>query len=250
MLHRPTFTSCLALFVAMAWMMSGSARASTVFWGSPFNSVLLTSNAQPLDGSFSFEMGTFGSFVPTFQNVDLWSSNWKIIDRAFDPTPADPNDGDPEGWNVVDQFFVGTVVHDSLGHSDSPYAGPTDVFAQGEKVYLWVFNDKANIPGTEWALVTNTGGTGDPAREWEVPDPNDIMGSHDWQLEDADTAIIGGLNDVQGDGFFFSSPGTFSLQTAVVPEPGSALLLAASAFCFYTRRRRRPLSRPCFNRLT
>jgi len=226
----------------MIWV-SGPARASTVFWGSPFNSVLLTSNAQTLDGSFSFEMGTFGSFVPTFQNLDQWSSNWKVLDRAFDPTPGDPNDGDPEGWNIPDQFFVGTVVHDTLGHSDSPYADPLAVFTQGEKVYLWVFNDKANLPGTEWALVTNTGGTALPTREWEVPDPNNIMGSHDWQLEDADTAIIGGVNDVQGGGYFFSSPAAFSLQTAVVPEPGSALLLLAGVSAFLIRRRVRP--RPC-----
>jgi hypothetical protein len=223
----------------MIWL-SGLAQASTIFWGSPFNSLLLDSSAQPLDGNYSFEMGTFGSFVPTYQNTHLWNDHWKILDRAFDPTPADPNDGDPEGWNVPDQFFVGTLVHNTLGHSNHPDANPPQVdpayvFAEGEKVYLWVYNNKTNLPGTEWALVTNVNGTGDPAREWQVPDPSDEMGSYDWQLEDADTAIIGGVNEERGDGFFFSTPGTFTLQTAVVPEPSSALLLMTSAAIFFRR---------------
>jgi hypothetical protein len=222
---------CLAL--ALAWMQG--AQASTVFWGSQFNDLLFDSNGQPLDTSYSFEIGSFGAFVPTYQNVDQWAANWKVFDRAFDP--------DANGWNAVEQFFVGTVDHNALGGSDSPDANPADVFVQGEQAYLWVFNSKTIVPSSEWALVADTSSVGNLGDRWIFPDPADPPGtSYDWQLGDADQAIIGGANSIQGDGTFFTNPGTFSLQTAVVPEPGSALLLIVGAAAFLTRRTVRRLS--------
>jgi len=236
---KPTFSNVLcASILALAWMC-GSAGASTIFWGSQFNDELYDSNGQPLNGYFSFEIGTFGSFVPTIHNLNEWDTNWKLLDRAFDPTPADPNDGDPEGWNVIDQFFVGTVGHDASGHSDSPDADPADVFAQNEKVYLWVYNSKVIVPTSEWALVTDSNLIGNMSNAWLVPDPADTTGSYDWQLADADEAIIGGVNGVQGEGGFAVTPPSFSLQTAVVPEPGSALLIIAAAATHLLRRMRR-----------
>ncbi|MFO1485861.1 MAG: PEP-CTERM sorting domain-containing protein [Verrucomicrobiaceae bacterium] len=222
--------------VAFGWM--SSARASTLFWSSLFNDLLFDSNGQTLDGTYSFEIGTFGAFVPTYQNVDQWESNWKVFDRTFDPTPLDPNDGDPEGWNVLDQFFTATVDHDTLGHSSSPDANPSDVFAQGEKVYLWAYNSKVIVPTSEWALLTDSDFLSNNGNPWEIPDPADTLGSYDWQLADADGAIIGGVNGVQSDGGFSVTPPSFSLQTAVVPEPGSVFLLLAAAATHVIRRAR------------
>jgi hypothetical protein len=226
------------LMLVFVWM-HGSVHASTIFWGSQFNDQLFDSNGAPLDGYYSFEIGTFGVFVPTYQNVDQWAANWKVIDRAYDPTPADPNDGDPEGWNVIDKFFVGTVGHDTLGHSDSLDANPADVFAENEQVYLWVYNSKDIVPSSEWALVTDSNPAGNLANNWLVPDPADTLGSYDWQLTDADEAVIGGVNGVQGDGGFSVTPGSFSIQTAVVPEPGSAFLVLLAYAAQFIRRTRR-----------
>ena len=117
---------CLTLTLSSTYQ----AQAGTIFWGSAFNDQLFDSNGVPLDESFSFEIGSFGSFVPTYQNVDLWGANWKVFDRAYDP--------DANGWKAEDQFFVGTVNYNTLGNSDSPDANPTDVFAQGETAYLSV----------------------------------------------------------------------------------------------------------------
>ncbi|MFN0077148.1 MAG: PEP-CTERM sorting domain-containing protein [Prosthecobacter sp.] len=220
----------LVLTVALAWLC-GSVRASTVFWGSQFNDLLFDSAGQPLDSSFSFEIGTFGGFTPTYQNVDQWAANWKVFDRAFDP--------DANGWNAVEQFFVGTVNHNTGGGSDSPDANPSDVFAQGEVVYLWAYNSKNIVPGSEWALVTDGAASGDLADDWIIPDPADTVSSFNWQLTDANSAVIGGANGVQGEGTFSANPGTFSLQTAVVPEPGSAFLLLAAAATHVIRRARR-----------
>ena len=213
-----TLTALRAGFLALVLMCS-SAQGSTIFWGSQFQDDLYDSNGNALDGTYSFEIGTFGAFVPTIHNIALWATNWKVIDRAFDPTPLDPNDGDPEGWNVNDQFFVGTVGHDTSGFSDSPDANPTDVFAENEKVYLWAYNSKDIVPSSEWALLTDS--------------------DFDWQLADADDAVIGGVNDVQVAGEFNATPPTFSLQTAVVPEPGSAFLLFAAFAAHFVRRNRR-----------
>lgn len=229
------FKRLAAIVLAMA-CLHGGASASTIFWGSEFNDLLFDSNGQALDTTYSFEIGTFGAFVPTYANIDQWAANWKVFDRAFDP--------DANGWNAVDQFFVGTVDHNSLGGSDSPDANPADVFIQGERIYLWAYNSKDIVPTSEWALVTDAVLAGNVANQWVIPDPADPPGtSYELRLLDADTAIVGGVNNVQGDGEFNATPGTFSLQTAVVPEPGSALLLFAAAFSFATRRATRRLKR-------
>ncbi len=224
--YLPRFL-CLAL--ALAW--THGAQASTVFWGSNFNDNLYDSKGTALDSTYSFEIGTFGGFSPTYQNVDQWQANWHVIDRAFDP--------DSNGWNSSQQFFVGTVGFKTDGTSDSLDANPADVFAQGQVVYLWAYNSKSIVPSSEWALVTDgttAGNTGDP---WIIPDPADTSGSYNWNLSDASTSMIGGANGVQGPGGYSTTPGIFSLQTAVVPEPGSAFLLLAAAAAHLTRRLRR-----------
>jgi hypothetical protein len=218
-----------------------AGSASTVYWSSDLNSLLFTSTGATLDGTFSFEIGTFdNSFLPTWANFDQWAANWRVIDRIFDPTPEDPDDGDPEGWNIPDQFYTGVVEFDALGQSASPDADPaTYSHLQGQQVYLWVYNSKTQVPGTEWALITNTGGTGNSFTEWVIPDPLDNLNSYEWNLRDADTAIVGGVNETRGGGFFSIDPGTYNLQTAVVPEPGSLLLLVMACLPMMQRRVRK-----------
>lgn len=217
---------CLAL--ALAWTQG--AQASTVFWSSAFNDNLFDSNGNALDATYSFEIGTFGTFVPTYQNVDQWAANWHVIDRAYDP--------DFNGWNSTEQFFGGTVDFDMSGQSSSPDANPSDVFSEGDIVYLWAYNSKSIVPSSEWALLgygADPANTGDP---WVVPNPSDTV-SPNWNLSDAHDTIMGGANDIQGPGTYSANPGVFSLQTAVVPEPGSALLLFAAAATHLIRRARR-----------
>lgn len=232
------FQPILAVIVALVWLCS-SVRASTVFWGSQFNDLLFDSQGVALDGNYSFEIGSFTSgFVPTMHNISQWQANWKVLDRIFDPTPADPNDGDPQGWNEPLQFFVGTVDHTITGTSSAPDANPLDVFAQGDVAYLWAYNSKNIVPGSEWALVADGSQSGDLGDDWTFVSPTNTN-SFNWQLTDANDAIIGGANGVREGGTFSATPTTFSLQTAVVPEPGSALLLLAAAATHFIRRARR-----------
>lgn len=199
---------------------------------------MVTSTGVPLDGYFSFEMGTFNSgFTPTWENFAQWESNWNVIDRVYDPTPDDPNDGDPQGWNTLGRFYAATAQLEPTGESNSPEASPTHQFVMGEQVYLWVFNDKAQVPGTEWALITNNLGTGNATTEWQIPDLGDTINSYYWQLSDADTAIVGGVNDTRGGGNFSMNPGSYAIQTAVVPEPGSLVLVFLAGLPLLSRRR-------------
>ncbi len=225
---------CLAL--ALAW--THGAQASTVFWGSSFGDNLYDSTGAQLGSTYSFELGTFGGFTPTYQNVDQWQANWHLIDYA---NTADSN------WDSTNQFFAGTVDFDTSGNSHShsdpstgiPQYNSSDVFTQGEVVYLWAFNSKVIVPGSEWALVTDGSTAGNTGDRWIIPDPADTMGSYNWSLSDASTSVIGGANGVQGPGGYSTTPPAFSLQTAVVPEPGSAFLLLAAAAAHLARRARR-----------
>ncbi|MES2506101.1 MAG: PEP-CTERM sorting domain-containing protein [Verrucomicrobiota bacterium] len=227
-------TLCAAL---SALAMPLSSRGSTINWSSDFNDLFYDAGGQVLDGNFSFEIGSFASgFVPTGSNINDWAANWKVFDRAFDPTPGDPGDGDPEGWNTVDQFYVGTAEHLITGGSGSVDANPSDTFAQGEVAYLWVYNTKNRETGTEWALVTDGSGLGDVADDWVFPDPTEPAStSYEWQLADADAAIYGGLNGTTGGG----QPYTIQTSLVPVPEPGPVLLLGMAALVGLMSRRRR-----------
>lgn len=229
----PYLTRLLCLALALLW--THGSQASTVFWYSNFNDNLFDSSGNPLDATYTFELGTFtGGFTPTYQNVDQWQANWQVIDLAYDP--------DSNGWNSTEQFFGGTVDFHTDGTSESTRYTSTDVFTQGFVVYLWAFNSKSIVPGSEWALVTDGSPVGDQTDDWIIPDPLDTDGLFSWQLTDANSAIIGGANGVQGPGTYSTTPGVFSLQTAVVPEPGSALLILAAAAVHLARRFRRSSS--------
>jgi hypothetical protein len=227
----------LCLAVVLAW--THGAQASTVYWNSSFGDNLFDSSGNALDATYSFEVGTFtGGFTPTYQNVDQWQANWHVLDRAYDP--------DANGWNPepipVGQYFLGGFDFNLDGSSNSPDASPADIFTMGDTVYLWAYNSKSIVPGSEWALVTDGSPVGDQTDDWVIPNTAD-SNSYYWQLTDANSTIIGGANDVQGPGTYSTTPGAFSLQTAVVPEPGSAFLLLAAAAAHLTRRARR-MTRP------
>lgn len=91
----------------------------------------------------------------------------------------------------------------------------------------------------EWALLADNDHGTNVLNAWEFPDPTLQSGeSFDWQTRDLDTAIFGGVNDLQGPGLHTASPATFTLQTHVVPEPSSALLLALAGGSLMRARRR------------
>lgn len=234
---------CLALLMLACFTGAQSARATTINWGTYFDpfrtsSLIFDSNGNPLDDTYVFELGTFGSFIPTQSNLADWAVNWKVFDRAMM--------GD--GW----LSSSGTIGHSATLEEDfttsNPALSQAVVFTPGEQAFIWAYRDASGSPtpspifdaSFQWALLTdNDGLNGD---DWILPAPSGHVAlSLDWRIEDATFSPFGGLLDTQYDGDFSSTPGSFILQThtAPVPEPGSALLLALPAV-LGLRRRRRP----------
>ena len=230
-----------ALFATLLMVFSSTAvSAATIFWGSYNNDLIYDSNGAPLDSSFTFELGTFdtsGGWAPNAGNLSEWAGRWMLFDRATAGA----------GWNPIDQALDNTVDHTVTAGSSAPEANPAHIFSQGTQAYLWVYNNQTLGAGTEWALLADNnkaanvfGNSPNPAEQylaWTFPDPSLQSGeSYDWQTRDLDTAIFGGVNNVQGDGHFSVNPGNFTIQTHVVPEPGTAMLILAAAVSVLRRR--------------
>ncbi len=226
--NNPTFVLMRTLLALLA-LVSTTASATTIYWGNANGDTLLTSSGAALDDSFSFELGTFGSFVPSEGNIQQWGANWKVFDRA---------DTAGGGWTSGASYFTSqaTLKTDKTTTSTS---GTTGVqFEAGEQAYIWVFNSKSAVPGGEWALVTGSSVGSPSPTTWKMPAPADQTGaSLSWRIDDASSIILGGLNSDRGPGQYTSSPTAYQLQTSAIPEPGSSLLIASVGFGLMLRRR-------------
>ena len=232
--------SLLTLLLGVGFLVAPStASAQTIYWGSAANDALFDSTGNPLDNSYTFEVGTFGSFIPDDTNMPLWLANWKTLDRVTAPAAS--------GWDSTQGFFSSSFTLLSDGTSSRGAAlGTGFVFSANEQAYIWAYNSQTMNIGTEWALITNNSTDGNAADNWLIPplpDPcNCISGadSLEWRLSTASQPDFGGLNDEYGPGNVSSTPPTYSLQTAVLPEPSSALLVLTASL-FMPRRRRASL---------
>lgn len=210
----------LTLFFALLLALPAAAR--TINWGNSFGDSLFDSHGSALDDSFVFELGSFGSFTPTENNMEDWLANWKPFDRAQAP----------DDWNPVDGFFYSSATMLN-GQVSSAGLSPA-VFSPGEQAYIWVYNTQAMEFGhTEWALVTDV-------FNWNFPvaDGKEEL-SINWRLSTSNYLVYGGLHDVQGAGDYTVDPGSYAIQThSVVPEPSSVLLVVAAGALVMIRRRR------------
>ncbi len=226
--------SITTVAAAILWLCAIAApvSASTIFWGSKQNDTLVDSAGNSLDASYQFELGYFNTssgWAPTSLNISEWESRWIIFDKASFGL----------GWDPTNREINTSVDHTSTSGSTSAFANPASVFTQGATVYLWVYNSKTLVGDVEWALLCDSDkGANVFPGAWEFPDPSLQSGeSFDWQTRDLDTAILGGVNGVQGPGGYSVDPGVFTIQTHVVPEPGSALLIIIAGMGLARRRR-------------
>lgn len=204
------------------------ARGSGVGWSnSPFDTVPMMDNfGNALDSTYVFELGTFANgFVPTAANTDQWSVNWKLLSVADAPDDWFPN---VPSFGQSFTFNANGTVQGLPGSA---------TFTAGEQAYLWVYS------GVQWALVTDNspGATADDI--WQLPTPGDNSPTSQltWVLDQANVAIVGGVNGVQsGTAIAFDPGSNFRLQMAVIPEPSSCLLvLLAGVLARFHRFRRR-----------
>lgn len=208
------------------------AQASTIAWGSSIGDQLFTSTGAPLDSSFAFELGTFTTgFTPTELNKTDWAANWKVFDRA--------QVGD--GWDPGIPNLTSEVQFNADGTSNSAYASSSTTFSAGEQAYIWAFNDKSGLEGSEWALITGSSSGGASDTTWKLPVPGGDQATPalQWRLDNASAIVLGGLNDTRGPGDFTSEPPAYELQTSAIPEPGSGLLIATTGLLVSFKRRRR-----------
>ncbi|GHB92383.1 hypothetical protein [Cerasicoccus arenae] len=199
-------------------LLPGALTAQiTINWGSgvAFNRIVEsdgTTLPSPSSG-FSYELGTFGSFVPTASNYSEWSANW----HAFD--------GDPFFYSIGASnvgLYVDSATLDSSQNSNSTYPAvdPSYDFAVGQQAYVWIYNE--NDPtqintSTEWALYTQLiDGSSPIDKAWQMPDASSSTTTQSWYVTSADTAVWGGVDsgsDVGG-GNIISTPGSYHVQTA------------------------------------
>ncbi|MFN0077632.1 MAG: PEP-CTERM sorting domain-containing protein [Prosthecobacter sp.] len=225
----------LYLILTLSLTASSLVSARTINWGSAVSSSLYDSTGAALDDSYSFELGTFGSFVPTEFNMTDWLTNWKAFDRATAPAA--------NGWNSGVGYFTSsaTLLTDGTSSEVGTWSLPSHLFAANEQGFIWAYNTQTLAPfTTEWALFTN-GFDGNAADDWLFPSTSDQTGLPlDWRLTEATFTPFGAINDTQGPGDYSVNPGTLDLQTHItpIPEPGSALLVALTGGLTLLRRRR------------
>lgn len=221
------------LWIGMLGWIAGTSElhgGSISFGNDPGNILLQSQGVTALDDAFIFELGGFQTgFIPTVANLPAWQVNWKPFDRAQAPSSS--------GWNSAISYFNSGATLLPNGHSDQGLS--SDVFTGGELAYLWVYNSKSIVPGSEWALVTNDDSDGIFTNNWQFSDPTDPLAFPvEFQLSTASNPIFGGLNNVQGGGDFTVPPTTFHLQTHVVPEPTGALLILIAGILVRLQRAR------------
>ncbi len=217
--------------------------AGSIDWGSSVQDKLYDANGAALTSGYQFELGTFADgFVPDASNTDLWEANWKLIEQASFNAPMQYV---AENSILTNTGPWLTWERDQTGDETAPLMN-ANLFAPNEQVYVWAFNGKTVDSTTQWALLTGNGVTQDT--DWQLTTGlgEPTATTRQWRLSNADTAVFGGLNGTQGGGTVNTTPGIFSLQTALVfpiPEP-SATALPAAVSLFVLRRRRSANSLP------
>ena len=226
--HRLTaaFAVIISLFCASI------AQATTVSWGSEMFSDFRDSNGNPLDETFTIQLGFFEDvlgepFTPASDNISQWVQQWKVFDQA--------------SLNIGLGYFTSEANVNADGTSGSPFGGLGINFT-GQEAYIWIRNGTELEPGTEWFLAG--------APSWTFPvgsdDPHDLSLSVQWSTSDLDpeagnpvTPIWGGQSGNIGSGSYAMTDSGYTLQTfTFIPEPSAPLLTLMGTFLLLIRRRR------------
>lgn len=234
-LPNPMKTTFLRLIASTA-LLTASAGAQTINWGSVVFSDLRDSNGVTLDDGFLFEIGAFDpgldpSVQPLSTNLNSWLQHWNVFDRVTGPAA--------NGYNAAAGYFTGATAMTDDGLSTSMWLDADIPSFEGLDAYLWIRKGDSPVPGSEWLLVR--------ASDWVFPTA--IPGCCDnglpieWSVSDLNSSNVpqwGRQGDTQGPGVYTVTD-TYTLQTytfPVIPETSSALLVAVGILGAALRRRK------------
>ena len=220
------------LTIAFAVVMTGLTMLYAdidVSFSSRLDAVNRQSGGQPMDTSFTFELGSFApGFNPTSGNTNLWMSNW---------TPA-PNAGSGGSDAAYTQVGLGSLTPNT-GASNN-FSGSVTLntngspFTTSDQGYIWGYDDRGTSGTGEWILITN------PSWEFPAVVPGPQVGGPNWRVSDAGTVTVGGIGSVNPGHTLVTDPPHMQTSSVIllpVPEPSVAMLLAGAATIFLRRRR-------------
>jgi hypothetical protein len=207
------------LIAALLLLGAITARSQTLNWGSLTGSDIVNSQGDPLDNTFLFELGAFDAgFIPEESNSGEWTAHWNVFDTAAYSYST-------EGSG----YFTGKQDVQAVSSYSSLFEGMT--------AYLWIRNGDE----TERFLATTSAEPG--SVEWVFPNlvpgccPNGEVTT--WSVSNLASAVPvwGSQGDKHGAGDYFA-PSPYDIQTHIVPEPSSVLLLMLGCGFFVNRRGR------------
>jgi hypothetical protein len=174
----------LLVFLALPLGISAQTTRTINFESLAFE-IGQTSTGAALDSSYTFQLGSFGSFAPTLGNVSDWTSNFQSLGQA--------------SWDDLFTNFSGTAQ----------LASNSGAFSTANTAYIWGYNTKTIGSGTEWVLLTNTA--------WAFPDTSAAIAFPDTftvDLSNGTTAVVGTLAVSGADPYLMTA-------SIAVPEPAT-----------------------------
>lgn len=150
----------------VVWLVGGIAFGQTIAWYCTVDKSNITSDEQPMDAAFRFELGVFkGNFIPTSTNKELWAENWVAAQaqRAV--------------YIVGSKSFTSQYALESTEDNAPP-------FTADKEAYVWGF--RGNASSGEWILFRHslwiwpayTSGNMDPnLRNWNAANATPVLGS-------------------------------------------------------------------------
>ena len=223
-----------SIISSLIWALAGTTgvHAMTVSWGSELFSEFRDSFGNPLDETFTIQLGFFEnvlgqSFQPDSNNVTQWVQQWKVFDQA--------------SLNLGLGYFSSEARVNADGTGGSGYAD-LGVNFEGQQAWIWIRKGDDPVPGTEWFLAS--------AENWTFPEGSDECCDTglplQWSISDLNpeggqsiTPIWGSQSGQIGSGVYATTSPEYTLQTfTFVPEPSALLLTFTGALLLLKRTRR------------
>jgi hypothetical protein len=186
----------------------GGPETRTITFESPAFELGQTSDGINWGTTFTFQIGSFGSFTPTASNLDNWDSNFQSLATTQ--------------WQDFGNFSGSATLSDNS-------AG----FATTNNAYIWGYNTKTIGLNTEWILLTND--------SWKFPDTN-IFSIAPSQFTTTDAGTYGIIGQLASSVSYGVEPYMISDRVSTIPEPSTyaaifgALTLGGVCYRRYRRK--------------